>query len=106
MSKITLIMSAIALIECVGLSSCALSEGGADGGRAIGSDQAQQHCLTYRKYAVITAQENRDAFGREVVRFNCLALPKDVPPLNSGFYDPKNAYFINKRQENPWPIPR
>jgi hypothetical protein len=88
------------------LASCSLSQGGAEGGRAIGDEQAQQHCLTYRKYAEITARESRDTLGRDIVRFKCHPLPKDVPPLQSGFYDPKNAYFIEKKPENPWPMPQ
>ena len=88
------------------LTACSLSQGGAEGGRAIGDEQAQQHCLTYRKYAEITARESRDSLGRDVVRFKCHPLPKDVPPLQSGYYDPKNAYFIEKKPENPWPMPQ
>jgi hypothetical protein len=97
---------ALGLFSIFGLSSCSLSQGGAEGGRAIGEEQAQQHCLTYRKYAEITARESKDTLGREVIKFKCHPLPKDVPPLQSGFYDPKNAYFIEKKPENPWPMPQ
>ena len=94
------------LFSIFALASCSLSQGGAEGGRAIGDEQAQQHCLTYRKYAEITARESRDTLGRDIVRFKCHPLPKDVPPLQSGVYDPKNAYFIEKKPENPWPMPQ
>lgn len=97
---------ALGLFSIFSLSSCSLSQGGVEGGRAIGEEQAQQHCLTYRKYAEITSIESRDTLGRDLVRFKCHPLPKDVPPLQSGFYDPKNAYFIDKKPENPWPMPQ
>lgn len=91
---------------CGALSSCALSQGGGNGGRAIGEDQAQQHCLLYRKFAVITNREGLDELGREIVDFKCTPLPKNIPQLNSGFYDPDNAWFLERKHDNDWPMAR
>ena len=91
---------------CFSLSACALSQGGGNGGRAIGEDQAQQHCLLYRKFAVITNRESKDELGREIVDFKCAPLPKNIPQLNSGFYDPENAWFLERKHDNDWPIGR
>lgn len=93
-----------ALFVALGLSACAMSQGGPNGGRAIGEDQAQQHCLLYRKYAVIANREGKDSLGREIVTFKCHPLPNDMPELNRGFYDPKNSWFLEKHHDNAWPI--
>lgn len=91
---------------CIALSGCALSQGGGNGGRAIGEDQAQQHCLLYRKFAVITKRESKDELGREIVDFKCAPLPKNIPQLNRGFYDPDNAWFLERKHDNDWPVER
>lgn len=88
----------------LGLSACAMSQGGPNGGRAIGEDQAQQHCLLYRKYAAIAQREGKDALGREIVTFKCHPLPNNVPEFNRGFYDPKNSWFLERHHDNSWPI--
>lgn len=91
---------------CASLSACALSQGGGNGGRAIGADQAQQHCLLYRKAAVVTSYEGKDELGRDIVHFKCVPLPKNIPQLNSGFYDPDNAWFLERKHDNDWPVGR
>lgn len=91
---------------CGHLSSCALSQGGSNGGRAIGEDQAQQHCLLYRKFAVISKREGPDELGREIVDFKCAPLPKNIPELNKGFYDPNNAWFLERKHDADWPVGR
>jgi hypothetical protein len=95
---------AFVLGGCCALSACALSQGGGNGGRAIGEDQAQQHCLLYRKFAVITNREGKDELGREIVDFKCTPLPKNIPQLNSGFYAPDNAWFLERKHDNDWPV--
>ena len=93
-------------VGCVFLAACALSQGGGNGGRAIGEDQAQQHCLLYRKYAVITTRDGQDELGRHIVDFKCVPFPKNIPQLNSGFYDPENAWFLERKHDNDWPVGR
>lgn len=89
---------------CFFLSACALSQGSGNGGRSIGEDQAQQHCLLYRKFAVITKREGQDDLGRQIVDFKCVPLPKNIPQLNTGFYDPDNAWFLERKHDNDWPV--
>jgi len=91
---------------CAALSACAMSQGGGNGGRAVGEDQAQQHCLLYRKSAVITSRESKDELGRDIVNFKCAPLPKNIPELKSGFYDPDNSWFLERKHDNDWPISR